>query len=80
MNWLGDAITAKLQREQEAKDGEVLAIILNPPPERIIYSDLLGRGEAFELPPAQFADGLPRLIVRRGQHLALETLERYGAR
>lgn len=74
MNWFGRAVQSKLQEEQDAKDAEVLATIVNPPRERIVRSAYLNDGEAYEIPGEQFEDGLPRLIVSPTQYLHPTTL------
>lgn len=78
MSWLGRAIEAKMQEQADAEDAEVLALLLNPPPERIVRSSVLKLGSAYEIPGDQFADGLPRLIVAERQHLADETVRAYS--
>lgn len=77
MSWLSRAIEAKLRARVEATDAELLSIILNPPPGRIVRSPVVPVGEAFELPGEQFLDGLPRLIVHPEQQLHKSVLEQY---
>lgn len=77
-SWIARAIEAKMQEQASAEDAEVLAVIVNPPPERIVRSSMLRHGAAYEIPGTQFADGLPRLIVAEAQELAEETVRAYS--
>ena len=78
MSWLGDAIQAALNDRQRQIDAEILAVQLNPPPSRIVRSQLCARNQCWEIPGTQFADGLPRLIVSPHQFLGAALLEEYG--
>jgi hypothetical protein len=73
----GRAINAKLQEQADAESAEILAVMLNPPPERIVRSSTMRPGRAYEIPAESFSDGLARLIVAPGQHLAESVLEQY---
>lgn len=78
MSWLIEAIRAKLVAEQQALDAELLALALNPPPERIVRCSLIPRHTAYAIPGDKFTDGLDRLVVHPRDRLADATLQRYG--
>lgn len=78
MKWLRDAIEAKMREQIEAEEAEILAVMLNPPPERIVHSPVVRIGHAYEIPSDHFEDGLPRLLVAEGQYLADEVLRAFS--
>jgi hypothetical protein len=69
--WLRDAIQGALDREQEAIDAELAAILFDPPPPGIVRRAEIPMDKAYDLPGELFPDGQRRVVVNPGQEVKL---------
>lgn len=77
MSWLGDAISAALQKQADALDAAVSEAIWLPPAEHLIRHPAVPMGEAMLLPGELFPDKRDRLMIHPKQELHPDELAKY---
>ena len=77
VSWLGDAISAALQKRADALDAAVSEAMWLPPAEHLIRRAEVPLGEAMLLPGEMFPDGRDRLMVHPKQELHPDELAKY---